>query len=578
MAIDGIFLHFLKNELIKKNIVGCRVENINQTAKNELLLNLRDISGTKKLYLNCSGGICHISLTENPPETPKVPTMLTMLFRKKLRGGIITSIRQSGLDRILYIDFLCTDEIGEKVNFTLCCELIPTGANIILTDKENKIIDALRRISNETENARDIFPNMHYKSPCTLCKANIFTDDISFILEKICVSENMNKKISSILVSEIEGVSPLIARELAFRNFGDTDTLLNQTSAAKLRKLLDNFKYMLQNHNDKAYILFDKNFNPKEISYLAITQYGNFYTKKEFSSFCEASEEFFSEKAIIERTNQRSKSLYKSVKTLYERATRKLTAQENELSSTEKKENMRLYAELITANQHNLKNGNDFYEVLNYYDDTKIKISVDPAKTPQANAQLYFKKYKKLKNAENMLNDLIKSSKEECEYLLTVLDELKRAETYSDITDIRNELIKSGFLKPQRTKKHIKEKSQPPLQFNTSEGFCVLIGRNNLQNEELSLKKSNKLDLWFHIQQIPGSHTILKYDGREFTDLAISEAAQLAAAHSSADFNIKVPVDYTLVKNLKKPQNSPIGKVIYHTYKTIYVINNKLKN
>lgn len=574
MAIDGIFLHFLKNEL-KKNIIGCRIENINQTSKNELLLNLRDISGTKKLYLNCSGGLCRISITENPPETPKEPTMLTMLFRKKLRGGKITDIRQNGLDRILYIDFLCTNEIGNKINHIICCELISTASNIILTDENNKIIEALRHIKNESENSRDILPNIYYQKPKSQCKANIFTDDISYILNKIYKEENRDRRLSSILVAELEGLSPLISRELAFKAFGNTDILINQISLSKLEALLKDFKYILKNHNQKAYILFDKSNKPKDISYLNITQYGNFYSIKEITSFSFAMEYFFSEKTTIERTNQRSKNLNKIVKTLYERSIRKLKTQEKELSSTEKKEKIKLYAELITANQYALKNGMSFYEVLNYYDNTKINIPVDPSKTPQANAQLYFKKYKKLKTAENILKELIKSSTEECEYLLSVLDELKRAETYSDITEIRTELIKSGFLKQQRTKKNMKDKPQPPIQFKTSEGFYVFIGRNNLQNEELSLKKSNKLDMWFHIQKIPGSHTVLKYDGREFTDLAISEAAQLAAAHSSADFNIKVPVDYTLIKNLKKPQGSHPGKVIYHTYNTIYVKNNK---
>ncbi len=575
MALDGIFLNLAKKEILDGAQFG-RVEKIHQPSREELVIHLRTKSGAKKLLLSVRANSPRIHFTQHAPENPATPPMFCMLMRKRLVNATLVDIRQAELDRVLYIDFDATNEIGDKVKLTLSIEIMAKHSNIILFDGDGKIVDALKRVDLSQSTVRQILPGFRYTAPPPQNKLNILEHSTENIISQIRSFEN--KSLPSAILSSLQGVSPLTSREIA----GEfSEHFVDEISDADFKKIedrIDNLRQIVDSGNATAFMLKDDTGKPVDFSFMPIMQYGTKYDTQIKESFSELLDEFYFECDRLDRTRQKAQDLVKFLGSAIARISKKISLQQVELKQCADREMLRISAELINANLYRLEKGAAFYDLENYYDENKlIRIKADPSKTPAANAQKYFKDYRKAKTAETMLTELIEQGQNDLQYLETVADSLDRASTQAEIDEIRNELVVSGFMKFKKKNNQKQPKLLPPMEYRTTDGFRVLVGRNNMQNDKLSLKTADKTDMWLHTQKFPGSHVIIVSDNKEISDDAIVEAAEIAAYHSKARDAKLVPVDYTYVKHLKKPQGAPPGKVIYHVYYSVNVTPDKEK-
>ncbi len=569
MALDGITLHFVKNEL-ENTVLGARVEKVHQPSKAEIVLLLRTRNGAFRLFLSAESASARVHLTQYPTENPQNPPMLCMLFRKHLTGAVLSNIRQAGLDRILFLDFDATNEIGDKVRLSLCVEITGQHSNIILIDGNGKILDAVKRVDETKSSVREVLPNCTYVLPPRQDKINLLTQSAQKAAARVKLQKN--QQLSKAFMQSIEGISPIVSRELASRAAGDCTSFVDFAEESKITAAILHLQSVLQNNAPQYCIVYNEEDKPFDFSFLDITQYGTYYKKTYADSFCALLDAFYFERDRALRAKRKAGDLYKALNTLKERTARKISNQQAELNACADKEQLRVFAELINANQYALQKGAAFYEVPNYYAENQpVRIRANPALSPAQNAQKYYKAYKKAHTAEKMLGQLIEKGEQELLYFDSVLDILSRADTESELSLIRQELIDGGYLKRKKGGKLRLPKEMPPYKFQTSDGFTVLVGRNNVQNDKLTLKTAKNYDMWLHTQNFAGSHTIILSENREITDKAVVEAAEIAAFFSSAKDAQKVPVDYTLIKNIKKPVGAKPGKVIYHIYNTVFV-------
>lgn len=573
MALDGITLGLVKNEL-KTYILGSKIEKIHQPSRNELVFILRTRNGGYRLYLSCDGQSPRVHLTRYNLENPKVPPMICMLLRKRLCGATLTDIKQIKNDRILFFEFDGTTEIGDKTKYYVFCEIMGQRSNIILCDNDYKIIDAIKRVDEEKSSVREILPGLKYELPPLQEKYDILNESADYITNKIL--SYPEKMLSKAILERVEGFSPIVGREIAYRTvFGDKQVgLLSEIEKERLKNEIDVIKNDIKGKN--FYLLESVDKTPFDFSFSNIRQYGNSLNKKVYDSVSELLDDFYFEKDKINRTRRKASDLFKILNSAVERTSRKINNRKSELEKSENREQIRIFAELITANQYRLTEKSSVYKLENYYDNNNIvEIPANPALSPLQNAQKYFKEYKKATNAEKLLHNLIEDGEQELVYLDSVIDNLTRAETEREIAEIRDELEQGGYIKRKKGNKNKKEKPLPPMEFISSDGFKILVGRNNLQNDALTLKTAMNYDMWLHVQKHAGSHTVIVADKKEITETAIFEAACIAAFHSKAKNSSSVPVDYTLIKNVKKPTGGKPGKVIYNTYSTIYVTPSK---
>lgn len=567
MALDGIFLAKLRHELYE-NAIGTRVDKVQQPSKDEIVLHLRSKKGAYMMLFCVRADSPRVHFTSHKIDSPPVPPMFCMLLRKHLCGALLTDIRQQELDRVLFFDFDATNEIGDKVKLTLCVEIMGKCSNLILTDESGKIIDCVKRVDITTSSVRQLLPGLIYQLPPKQEKLSLENNDVSQIVS--AVKTFSNKKLSDALMSTIQGISPIIAREIAYCCCDDLQvSFLSEKEVDCLSVSLQNIKDTLFDVGT-AYMLSWPDSRPKDFAFMPIKQYDNALNIKEYQCLSSLLDDFYYERDRINRINHRAHELIKKLNSLIERKTRKINLQKEELKKCDEKETLRLYGELIMTNVHLLKKGSLFYEVANYYDNMNIvRIACNPALTPTENSNKYYKEYKKAKTAEIMLQKQIEETSSEISYIESVLDEISRADTDAEISAIREELCDAGYLKLKSLKKQKKQKELPPIEYCSQDGYRILVGRNNVQNDKLSLKTADKNDMWLHTQGFPGSHVIIINKGGEVSDLAIEQAAIIAVKHSKASASSLVPVDYTKVRNLKKPIGAKPGKVIYHQYYTI---------
>ncbi len=573
MALDGITLGLVKNEL-KAYILGSKIEKIHQPSRNELVFILRTRNGGYRLYLSCDGQSPRVHLTRYNLENPKVPPMICMLLRKRLCGATLTDIKQIKNDRILVFEFDGTTEIGDKTKYYVICEIMGQRSNIILCDNDYKIIDAIKRVDEEKSSVREILPGLKYELPPLQEKCDILNDSADYITNQIL--SYPEKMLSKVILECVEGFSPIVGREIAYRTvFGDKQVgLLSEIEKERLENEINIIKNEIKEKN--FYLLESVDKTPFDFSFSNIRQYGNSLNKKVYDSVSELLDDFYFEKDKINRTRRKASDLFKILNSAVERTSRKINNRKSELEKSENREQIRIFAELITANQYRLTDKSSVYTLENYYDNNSIiEIPANPALSPLQNAQKYFKEYKKAANAEKLLYNLIDEGEQELVYLDTVIDNLTRAETEREIAEIREELEQGGYIRSKKGNKNKKEKPLPPIEFISSDGFRILVGRNNVQNDILTLKTAMNYDMWLHVQKHAGSHTVIIADRKEISETAIYEAACIAAYHSKAKNSSSVPVDYTLIKNVKKPTGAKPGKVIYNTYNTIYVTPSK---
>ncbi len=571
MPLDGITLNLLKKEL-SEYIVGSRIEKIHQPSKDELVFHLRSREGAYRLLISASANSPRLHLTANAPENPATPPMLCMLFRKHLTGAVITDIRQLGLDRVVFIDLSGTNEIGDAVTFTICVEIMAKHSNIILINSDGIIVDAVKRVDFTQSSVRQILPMFKYEFPPRQGKLNLAESETDAAINAI--KSCNGKRLSGAILETLEGISPLISREIAsFACGGDIAVSeLNEIYEQRLLKKLNELKETLLSGIASPTMLIRENVKPFDFTFTDIMQYGFTVSARGFESFSQLLDDFYYEKDRFERTKQRSQSLLKLLNNAAARAARKLQSRQAELEACADKDTLRINAELILANQYRLEKGSLFYDLENFYDNNKlVRIAADPALSPSANAQKYFKEYRKSKTAEQMLGELIEQSEQELAYLETVIDSVNRADGYSELAEIRNELYEQGYLKRAKNDKSKKSKPMPPLEYVSDDGYTILVGRNNVQNDLLTFKTAAKDDSWFHTQKIPGSHVVVIGNGDIIPELTCRQAAILAAYHSGGRESSQVAVDYTEVRALKKPVGAKPGKVIYHTYNTMWV-------
>ena len=576
MALDGYFLSKLKDELCQR-AVGAKIDKVQQPSKDEILLTLRHRSGSEKLLICVRADAPRVHFTAQNAQNPTTPPMFCMLLRKYLTGAKITAVRQIGLDRLLFFDLDATTEIGDKTTLQLCVETMGTYSNLILIAADGKIIDAAKRIDFAASSVRQILPGLAYTLPQQQGKLNLETEPAEAVAEAIAAKGN--KLLSSAALQTVQGISPVVAREIAYRCTGSDETVsaMTNTQKSNLTAVLRQMQAAL--HQDPTcYLVLDETGAPKELVSLHPYQYDGVFACKRYDSASALLDDFYRERDRATRLSQRGHELFKTLHTLTERTTRRLTAQKEELRQSADRDKFKLWGELITANLHALQKGSSTYTVENYYDNmAPVSICVDPALDPLQNANRFYKEYRKAKTAEEVLTERIQQGETELQYFDTVLDALSRADTEQELFAIRLELSEGGYLRKKSGKKQPRQKPLPPIECRSGDGYRILIGRNNAQNDQLSLKTANKRDWWFHTQQSPGSHVILETVDGEASDQAMEEAAMLAAYFSKAKESSLVPVDYTRVKQLKKPVGAKPGKVIYHEYYTMIVTPDKEK-
>lgn len=542
MALDGIFLYHLKNE-IAQFAIDSRVDKIHQPSKDEIIINLRSRQGAKKLLLSCNADAARIHFTEFPPENPAKPPMFCLLLRKRLAGAWVTDIEQDNLERILKINFSGTDELGDKTNYSLIIEIMGKYSNIIFVGKDGRIIDSMKRVDENKSHIREVLPGVTYVAPPKQDKLNVFTDDIEKIREKIAQSR---KGMYKAVMEAVKGVSPIICREF---EYGLT---------------LDEFKKQAQNPIPTV-VFTDA---PKDFAFIDIKQYDDLATINHYDTFSQLLDYFYYERVRLMRIKARSADLFKTVTTLQERAVRKAINRTQELEDCKDKETYKLFGDLIAANMYRLEKGVPYYDLENYYDNNKIvRVPADIMLTPSQNSQKYYKEYRKKQVAESKLNEFINEANDEAEYFESVIDSLSRAETDGEITAIKAELASQGYIKKGNDKKK-EQKSLKPMHFKTRDGFDVYVGRNNIMNDKLTMKTAKNYDTWFHVQSAAGSHVICETSGNQISDEAIHDCAVIAAYFSKARESSNVAVDYTLVKNIRKPNGAKPGFVVYDPYKT----------
>ena len=564
MPLDGSFIACLRNEL--EAAIDCHIDKIHIPAKNEFVFSLRGKNFNKKLFISISPGCPRVSFTDTVFENPANPPMFCMLLRKHLASGRILKIEGIGAERLIIFKIQSTNEMGDRVINSLILELVGQKTNLILTDEAGRIIDSARRSDIES-GARLIQPGAIYTPPENTGKIDLLTGDLLTATQKIlCLSD---ARLSDAIIQNIAGISPLICRELAFILTGDCDCPAKAVNQNDLYEKLVNLKKEVEMGGIPT-VLYDEKGEPKDYSFISINQYKSLFKLKTAESFSSLLEEFYGERDRLRRLEHNKSDLVKKIKNLIARNERKLQLRKQELSKSANREHLRIYGELIKANIYRIPKGATKIKVENYYDpDCKeIEIPLNSALSPANNAAKYFKEYKKACTAEQTLGQLINECESELEYLESVLFELQTADSTAELTEIRAELSEMGYIARNSGNKKAKI-TATPYEFSKN-GFKILVGRNNLQNDKLTTKIASKNDLWFHTKSIHGSHVILFTEGKEPDDETLLYAATLAAYFSKAQKSNQVPVDYTPVKFVKKPNGAKPGMVIYQTNKTIF--------
>ena len=559
MPLDAIYLSALTAEL-KEKLEGGRIDKVQQPERDMLLLSLRSKGENLRLLLAAGTGNARVHLAESGFENPAEPPMFCMLLRKHLVGAHITAVYQPDYERMLIIELEGHDEMGFTSQKKLVAEMIGRSANVILVDGEGRIVDCMRRMDFGGDVQRRMLPGMIYRLPPRQEKPPLLETD-SVQRRTMIQAADRQQSVDKWLLNSFAGLSPLVCRELAHRCCGSYDTL---------PELLDAFVDSVQAGDLRPTILYEDG-KPRDFSFMPISQYGPAVSCREEESFSKLLDSFYSQRDRAEQQRRRSHQLFKTVRTIRDRIQRKLASQSEELRRTEDRDTVRKTAELVTANIYRIKKGDRTLECVDYYDPESptIRIALDPLISPQQNASALFKEYNKLKAARSHLTGLIEEGERQLDYLNSVLELLSLSETEKDISDIRRELIATGYLRKQGGSKADRSKAQAPWRFVTDDGFEVLAGRSNVQNDELTTKTGRRTDYWFHTQRLHGSHVILRCNGLEPTELAIAQASAIAAYYSQGREGGKVPVDYTMLRFVRKPSGALPGKVIYTDYKTI---------
>ena len=566
MPLDAICLTAVAAEL-RRAVIGGKVDKIYQPTRDEVVLHMRTGQGNVRMLLSANPQHPRAHLTETPRENPDTPPMFCMLLRKYFLGGRILAVTQPSMERLLEFRFETLSELGDRVERRLVLECIGRKANLIMLDGEGRITDCLRRVEGDLSARRPLMPGMFYQAPAPTGKldptAMTLEDLRRLVLEQAPEGEGQDKW----LLDTFSGLSPLVARELEFQGAGSREGLSD-----RLERLL---KAVKEEYFQP--IVLAKDEKPFDFTFMPVLQYGPSVELRRYDGFSQMLDDYYAQKEAQERVKQRGQDFIRSVTQARSRTAKKIANQEQDLRNAADRERMRQFGDIITSNFHRMERGQTALRAQNYYDPEggEVDIPLDPLLTPQQNAAKYYKDYKKAQKAEEMLSIQLEKNRRELDYLDSVLQMISLSEGDRDLQEIRQELMDNGYLKQHRRKMTAKGKQKiirsKPMEFRSFAGLTILVGKNNSQNDRLTLKEADKRDIWLHTQKIHGSHVILKTDGGEPDERSLNEAAMLAAWFSQGRESGQVPVDYTPVRYVKKPAGAKPGFVIYNTYHTLYV-------
>jgi len=575
MAFDAGMLACMVHE-IRTVALGGRIEKVMQPERDEILLQLRSTEGGKRLLINAGTGP-RMSFTELTRENPAQAPMFCMLLRKHLTGAKLSDIRQEGFERVVTLEFDTRDEMGFACTRRIVAEIMGKYSNIIFTDGEGKIISALKTVDFSTSSQRQVLPGMRYELPPAQDKDNPLTVTRERFHE-LYAAESPDKPLDKFILSRFCGISATVAREMVMLATRHTDTPVRYATAEEMWKGFDEVIARIREGNYAPTMVFD-NGNAVEYAFCPLTHYTSPAETRSYDTASGMLDDFFATRDKESRIRQRAADVLRLLTNAESRIKKKLDIQRSELVDCEKADIYKKYGDMITANMWALQRGMKQAEIIDYecWDDEKgeygtVIIELDERLTPSANAQKYYKKYTKARNAKVELARQIELGEAELAYIYTVFDALTRAETANDLAEIRDELYRSGYA--SRMKGYAAPKKQPAptvAKFKTTNGFLVYCGKNNLQNEHITHKLADRNDYWFHAKGVPGSHVVLVTGGVEPDVQDFTDAACIAAHYSKAAGGAQIPVDYLLVRHVRKVPGAKPGFVTYHTNWTAYV-------
>lgn len=580
MPFDGSVINSVIHELNHKLQNG-RVDKIYQPEKDELILGIRGFKENYKLLISSSPNYPRIHLTSENKSNPQVPPSFCMLLRKHLLGGRLVSITQPNFERIVELSFEAQDEMGYSTNKVLIIEIMGRHSNIIFVDKDsNRIIDSIKRVSFEVSSVREVLPGRQYAYPPSgsendLPKLSPLTVNYSDLVRSIEHPQD-SIKTDKFLMKAFNGISPIAAKEICSYAQIELDVFvdrINDDSRKRLFESIEKFFGRLKDNQFKPNIVFE-NDKLKDFYCFELKLYDHLKTEY-FSNISEAIERFYLEKDNKDRIKQKFGDIFRIISSRLDRCYKKLEILDSELSQAQKAEKYKIYGDLIMSNLYQIEKGVEKVSLMNYFseDAEYVDIPMDSQLAPTANAQRYYKLYNKSKSAMISIDHQIHENKQEIQYLEAQADNLEKCTEELEINEIRQELTEQGYIKRKKEGKGKHKAAAPskPMQFASSSGFEIYVGKNNLQNDYLTIKFAGPNDIWLHTKEIPGSHVIIKTGGKPLDDETLAEAANLAAFYSKAKNSTKVPVDYTPRRNVRKPNGSKPGMVIYENNKTVYI-------
>lgn len=578
MAFDALVVGCIADEL-EKNILGSRIDKIHQPERDEITLHIRSVGSSSTLLISVGAAHPRINFTEKQKQNPISAPLFCMLLRKHIGGGKVTKVEQIDFERIISIHIESRNELGDLTEKQLIIEIMGRHSNIILVSESGKIIDAIKHVDLSVSSMRQVLPGLMYEYPPRQSKTPLTDFDGDFDTDL-----PQGELISKAVMSKISGISPLTAREIVYRAYGEATLKISEIDnfdklSCEMKKLSEDVKC----RRFSPCIIFDEKAQKiVEFSAMSIEQYGSMMKIQQKESISSVIDEFYSKKDSLERMKQKSADIVKLLGNLLERAYKKRIILKQTISDAQKKDTYKIYGDLIAANIYLVHDGDKELAAVNFYDPNgeTVKIPLDASLTPSQNSQRYYKKYRKSKTAETEATIQEKQNEENIEYLESTLAAVENCTCEADINAIRSELSETGYIKRNtKNKKNKQASSSKPLHFISPDGFDIYVGKNNTQNDYLTLKLANSNDIWFHTKQIHGSHTIIKLKtDKNVPQETMLMAAQLAAYYSKGRNSNQVPVDYTFIKNVKKPSGAKPGMVIYDGYNTVYVTPKKYED
>ncbi len=575
MALDGVAVAGIVSELNQK-LTGGRIDKIYQPLADEIIFTLRNGGENYKVLVSANSSHPRMHITQIQKENPMQPPMFCMVMRKYIAGGKITNIYQPDFERMIIIEVESANELGEKTIKKMILEIMGKHSNFIIVDENNKILDAIKRVSHDKSSVREVLPAKQYSFPPSQQKQNpifVTKQQLFSLLQK-----QSGVKIQQALYQSYTGISPIFASEICFRAYTEPSSFWEELREEQKEALFSVFSSVVEQIKSQSFfyaIYYDADTNKiLDFGVLEMEQFGC-CKKKQYESISTLLEAFYAQKDNAYHIKQKAHDMRRILLSNIERCVKKKEIQKKTEQDVAKKDVWKVKGELLTANIHSITKGISTFRTVNFYDPQmkEIEIAIDPTKTPPENAQAYFHKYNKAKRTLSALSIQKKQNDEELAYLESILNALQTAKEETDLDEIRAELVQQGYMKKKTTKKNKpqKQKKSKPMHYISSDGFSIYVGKSNLQNDALTLRFAQSNDIWLHTKEIPGSHVIIQTNGAAVPDTTLLEAAHIAAYFSKAKESSQVPVDYTLRKYVKKPNGAKPGMVIYETNKTIYV-------